>query len=51
MTNAELARALARIGTLLEIDGANVFRVRAYREGARIVEAHEQALEIGRAHV
>ena len=44
MTNAELARALARIGTLLEIDGANVFRVRAYREGARIVEAHEQAL-------
>lgn len=44
MTNAELARALARIGTLLEIEGANVFRVRAYREGARVVEGHEQAL-------
>lgn len=44
MTNAELARALARIGTLLEIDGANVFRVRAYKEGARVVEAHEQSL-------
>ena len=44
MTNAELARALARIGTLLEIDGANVFRVRAYKEGARVVEGHEQSL-------
>jgi DNA polymerase/3'-5' exonuclease PolX len=34
MTNAELARALARIGAMLEIDGANSFRVRAYEEGA-----------------
>ncbi len=44
MTNAELARTLARIGTLLEIDGANVFRVRAYKEGARIVGEHGESL-------
>ena len=44
MTNAELARTLARIGTLLEIDGANVFRVRAYKEGARVVGEHGEAL-------
>ena len=44
MTNAELARTLARIGTLLEIDGANSFRVRAYKEGARVVEGHGESL-------
>ena len=44
MTNADLARALARIATLLEIDGANPFRVRAYKEGARVVENHGEAL-------
>jgi len=44
MTNAELARALARTATLLEIDGANPFRVRAYEEGARVVENHGESL-------
>jgi len=44
MTNAELARALSRIGTMLEIDGANPFRVRAYEEGARVVENHGESL-------
>jgi len=44
MTNAELARALSRIGTMLEIDGANPFRVRAYKEGARVVENHGEEL-------
>jgi len=39
MTNADAARILARIATMLEIDGANPFRVRAYREGARVVES------------
>lgn len=39
MTNAEIARSLERIATLLEIDGANPFRVRAYREGARVIES------------
>src|SRR5262249_48335454 len=40
VTNGQLARALARIATLLDIDGANSFKVRAYREGARVVEEH-----------
>lgn len=40
MTNAEIARILERIAIRLEIDGANVFRVRAYKEGARIVGEH-----------
>ncbi|MGH7731376.1 MAG: DNA polymerase/3'-5' exonuclease PolX [Candidatus Eiseniibacteriota bacterium] len=39
MTNADVARILSRIATMLEIDGANPFRVRAYREGARIIES------------
>jgi len=43
-SNADLARTLARIGTLLELDGANPFRVRAYREGSRVVENHGEAL-------
>ncbi len=38
MTNIELARTLARIGVMLDIDGGNSFRVRAYKEGARVVE-------------
>jgi DNA polymerase/3'-5' exonuclease PolX len=34
MTNADTARILgAPSATMLEIDGANSFRVRAYREG------------------
>src|SRR5205814_1871944 len=44
MNNAEIARTLARIGTMLEIDGANPFRVRAYKEGARVVENHGEAV-------
>src|SRR5262245_25320913 len=44
MTNAELARALSRIGTMLEIDGGNSFKVRAYREGARVVENHGESV-------
>ena len=39
-SNADLARTLSHIATLLEIDGANPFRVRAYKEGARVVENH-----------
>jgi DNA polymerase (family X) len=38
-SNAEIARVLGTLATLLEVDGANPFRVRAYREGARVVEA------------
>ena len=39
VTNADVARILTRLATMLEIEGANPFRVRAYREGGRIVEA------------
>jgi DNA polymerase (family 10) len=38
VTNAEIARVLGQIATMLEMDGANPFRIRAYREGARVVE-------------
>lgn len=39
--NATLAAALARLGVMLELDDANPFRVRALREGARVVEQCE----------
>jgi DNA polymerase (family 10) len=35
--NAEVARIFNRLADLLEIEGANPFRVRAYRDAARIV--------------
>jgi DNA polymerase (family X) len=39
VTNAEIAGELEKIADLLEIDGANPFRVRAYRQAARVVGA------------
>jgi DNA polymerase (family 10) len=39
MDNADVARLLDEIADLLEIDGANPFRVRAYRAAARTVES------------
>lgn len=44
MTNAEIARVLERLAIRLEIEGANPFRVRAYREAGRIVGAHAEAM-------
>jgi DNA polymerase (family 10) len=44
MTNAEIARVFARIATMLEMEGANPFRVRAYREGARVIESQPEAM-------
>lgn len=38
MENSELARVLEDLGDLLEIQGANPFRVRAYRNAASVVE-------------
>jgi DNA polymerase (family 10) len=38
MTNAQIAKLLGQIATLLEMDGANPFRVRAYRDGSRVIE-------------
>jgi DNA polymerase (family 10) len=40
MENAEIALALSHLGTLLEIQGANPFRVRAYENAARTVAEH-----------
>jgi DNA polymerase (family 10) len=39
LTNADVARVLATLATMLEIDGANPFRTRAYREAARVLGA------------
>jgi len=38
MNNADIARQFTEIGDLLEIQGANAFRVRAYRNAARTIE-------------
>jgi DNA polymerase (family 10) len=37
--NAEIARLITRYADLLEIDGANPFRVRAYRNAVRFLSA------------
>jgi DNA polymerase (family 10) len=39
MENPEIARTFSDVADLLEIQGAIVFRVRAYRNAARVVEA------------
>ncbi len=44
MENIEIARVFDQMADLLEIDGANPFRVRAYRNAARTVEAETTAL-------
>ena len=40
MENVEIAETLNRVADLLEIQEANPFRVRAYRNAARTVESH-----------
>ncbi len=47
MTKNEIADALVEIGTLLELQGENPFKVRAYQAGARALEAIEEG-ELGR---
>ncbi|TXT35380.1 MAG: DNA polymerase beta family protein, partial [Planctomycetota bacterium] len=37
MQNVEIARIFEELADLLELDGANPFRVRAYRNAARTV--------------
>ncbi len=44
MTNAEIARVLERLAVMLELEGANVFRVRAYREAGRLVGASGESM-------
>jgi DNA polymerase (family 10) len=41
-TNAEIAEILSQHGDLLEIAGANTFRVRAYRRAADAIKDHER---------
>ena len=45
MENIDYARVFEEIADLLEIQGANPFRVRAYRNGARTIETLSQPLE------
>src|SRR5262249_27008607 len=46
MTNADIARVFSTLATMLEIDGANPFRVRAYREGARVLDARAEPVAL-----
>ena len=43
--NAEVARLFRELADLLEIEGANPFRVRAYRNAARTVEDLPEPIE------
>ncbi|GAB4272101.1 MAG: DNA polymerase/3'-5' exonuclease PolX [Deferrisomatales bacterium] len=43
--NAEVAALFSRLADLLEIDGANPFRVRAYRNAARTLEGWPRSIE------
>src|SRR5436190_6617725 len=50
MRNAEIAQALADLGTLYELDGAVRYRVLAYREAARVVrQSPTSVAELARA--
>jgi DNA polymerase (family 10) len=42
MTKNEMADVLTEIGVLLELQGENPFKVRAYQTGARVLEAMEE---------
>jgi hypothetical protein len=44
VTNADVARVLERIAAMLEIEGANPFRVRAHSNAARVVGEHGEAM-------
>ncbi|ART63494.1 DNA polymerase/3'-5' exonuclease PolX [Kushneria marisflavi] len=45
MQNADIARTLNRLANMLDIEGANAFRVRAYRSAAQTIESHPRALQ------
>ncbi|HEX8724780.1 MAG TPA: helix-hairpin-helix domain-containing protein, partial [Gemmatimonadaceae bacterium] len=44
MENAEIARLFREMAELLEIEGANAFRIRAYRNAARVIEEHTEPI-------
>jgi DNA polymerase (family 10) len=45
MRNAEIAEAMSELATLYELDGANRFRVIAYREAARVIRQSPVSVE------
>jgi DNA polymerase (family X) len=45
MTNSSIADAFDLIGDILDFQGANPFRVRAYRNGARTIRDYPESLE------
>lgn len=45
MNKNEIAEILSEIGTLLELKGENPFKVRAYHNGARVLEGLNQGFE------
>lgn len=45
MTNQDVARILEKIADLLEIKGGEVYRVRAYRKAATVIEGQAESLE------
>ena len=54
--NTEIRDIFNQVADLMEIKGENPFRVRAYREAARLVGGMSEQMarlvaEIGRAHV
>jgi len=48
--NAEIARLFREMAELLELEGANAFRIRAYRNAARVVEEHAEPVASLVAH-
>lgn len=46
MINAELVRALERIADLMEIDGADTFRINSYRRAARTIKDLSQDIAV-----
>ena len=44
MRNADIARLFEELADLLEVEGANAFRVRAYRNAARTVEDYSGSI-------
>ena len=45
MTKQEIAAVFEEIGTLLDLKGANPFRVRAYNNAARTIDSLQQDLD------
>ena len=45
MNNAQIAGTFEQLADLLEFQGANPFRLRAYRNGARTIRDHSESIE------